>query len=382
MTNELFGSLLFEEEGATIDFKKEQYRFAKASEEEKSELVKDILGFANAWRRTTAYILVGVEEIRGGKSNVIGIPASDHLDDHSLQQFINNLVNTPVRFHYRAFCHEGKQVGIFVIDDGQERPIHLTRNYGKLEKDKVYVRRGSSTDPSKPASPGEIARMGAGRPRDRADLLVEFAEVDRDDAIGARVEMECELCSVPERKDIPKLRDPHENPFGLRTDYLRSHNANYYRELAEYEFMTRLCRKVRITVKNIGEAAAQNVRVELVVPAGAGLLPILEIPEKPQEETTLAARMPGIYSVRRHLPGEVGIDRNDDRYRIEVDCKDLQPGRQIWSDTFYIGAGRSGDYPIQGHVFADNLSVPQQFTLTVTADVEQTTLTVEELCAE
>ena len=123
MTNELFEILLFEEEGTTIDFKKEQYRFAKASEEAKSELVKDILGFANAWRRTTAYILVGVEEIRGGKSNVIGIPASEHLDDHSLQQFINNLVNTPVRFHYRAFCHEGSRWGFSLLMTDRSAPF-------------------------------------------------------------------------------------------------------------------------------------------------------------------------------------------------------------------------------------------------------------------
>ena len=51
MTNEMFESLLFEEEGTTIDFKKEQYRFVNATEDEKSELLKDILGFANAWRR-------------------------------------------------------------------------------------------------------------------------------------------------------------------------------------------------------------------------------------------------------------------------------------------------------------------------------------------
>jgi len=153
MTSELFESLLYEEEGPTIDFKKEQYRFAKATEEEKSEILKDVIGFANAWRRATAYILVGVEEVRGGRSQVIGIPASEQLQDHALQQFVNNLVNTPIRFNYRAFSYEGKQVGIFVIEDGQDRPIHLKKDYGKLEKDKVYVRRGSSTDPTKPATP-------------------------------------------------------------------------------------------------------------------------------------------------------------------------------------------------------------------------------------
>jgi hypothetical protein len=51
MTSELFESLLFEEEGTTIDFKKEQYRFVKATDEEKSELLKGILGFANAFPR-------------------------------------------------------------------------------------------------------------------------------------------------------------------------------------------------------------------------------------------------------------------------------------------------------------------------------------------
>jgi hypothetical protein len=378
MTNELFESLLYEEEGATIDFKKEQYRFAKASDEDRSELVKDILGFANAWRRTKAYILVGVVEVRGGKSTVVGINASDHLDDHSLQQFINNLVNTPVRFQYRAFSYEGKHVGIFVLDEGQQRPIYLVRNYGKLEKEKVYVRRGSSTDPSKPASPTEIAQMGTGRPRDRAELLVEFAQIDRDDAIGARLHIECELCKLPERNDIPKLPGPND-AFGIQLDPMRTHNSNYYRELAEYEFLTRLCRPVRITVKNIGEAPATNVRVELVIPVGTGILPTLELPHKPQRTNMLEVRMPHFRSVHRRDPGEVDIDQNTDRFRIEIDCKDLQPGRRVWSDKFYIGAGQTAEYPISGEIFADNLPVPQPFTLTVSADVKHTAMTLDEL---
>jgi predicted HTH transcriptional regulator len=49
---------------------------SKLADDEKSELLKDILGFANAWRRATAYILIGVKEVRGGRSNVVGIPAT------------------------------------------------------------------------------------------------------------------------------------------------------------------------------------------------------------------------------------------------------------------------------------------------------------------
>ncbi len=40
MNRELLEQLLYEEESTTLDFKKEQYRFAKASEIEKSELLR------------------------------------------------------------------------------------------------------------------------------------------------------------------------------------------------------------------------------------------------------------------------------------------------------------------------------------------------------
>jgi predicted HTH transcriptional regulator len=109
MDDALFEQLLNEEESTTLDFKKETYRFVKASDEDKAELVKDILGFANAWRRSEAYILIGVEEVRGGKSRVIGIPVADHLDDHSVQQFMSALTDHPVRFRYEAFGFEASR---------------------------------------------------------------------------------------------------------------------------------------------------------------------------------------------------------------------------------------------------------------------------------
>jgi hypothetical protein len=75
----LIESLLFEEEGVELDLKQEQYRFAKASDDEKSELLKDVLAFANAWRRSDAFILIGVQDVKGGRSTVVGI--TDLLDD-------------------------------------------------------------------------------------------------------------------------------------------------------------------------------------------------------------------------------------------------------------------------------------------------------------
>ena len=83
----LLEGLLREGEGPALDFKSAQYPFVNADVGEKAELIKDILAFANSWRRTTAYILIGVEEAKGGRSKVVGV--GNHLDDASSSTALN-----------------------------------------------------------------------------------------------------------------------------------------------------------------------------------------------------------------------------------------------------------------------------------------------------
>ena len=53
----LIDILLYGEEGVDLDFKRDQYKFTQASDDEKGELLKDIIAFANSWRRSDAFIL-------------------------------------------------------------------------------------------------------------------------------------------------------------------------------------------------------------------------------------------------------------------------------------------------------------------------------------
>ena len=105
MTPDLLEELLNEEEGSSLDLKRDQYGFQGATDEQKGELLKDILAFANAWRRTDAYLLIGVEEVKGDRSRVIGV--TTHFDDASIQQFVNGKTNRPVTFSYEVFPFEG-----------------------------------------------------------------------------------------------------------------------------------------------------------------------------------------------------------------------------------------------------------------------------------
>ncbi|WP_322101788.1 ATP-binding protein [Paraburkholderia sp. J41] len=147
----LIERLLYSGEGDTLDFKLQQYPFEGADDDSKSSLLKDILAFANAWRTTTAYILIGV---RDGSKEIVGL--DNDIDDSRLQQFVNGKVNRPIQFGYRTLEFRGQKLGLFTIPP-QDRPFYSVKSFGKVKAGTVYLRRGSSTAE---ANPDEIAKMG------------------------------------------------------------------------------------------------------------------------------------------------------------------------------------------------------------------------------
>lgn len=167
MDRQAFEALLWQQEGDALDFKKGPYRFQKGTDDEKGEVLKDILALVNAWRPADAHILIGVEEARGGRAVVHGVPEADHPPEHCLQEFVNSKANAPVRFTYEVFDHDGAGIGVITVPR-QARPRYPKQAYGRLEKNAVYVRRGSATVT---ASPDEVARMGAADVADPAPAL-------------------------------------------------------------------------------------------------------------------------------------------------------------------------------------------------------------------
>jgi hypothetical protein len=372
----LFESLLREEEGVSLDFKRDQYRFAKATDHDKSELLKDILGFANAWRRADSYILIGVADVRGNRGNVIGV--TEHLDDHSLQQFVTYQTNRPVRFHYEAFRFEDKDVGIIRIDLAQTRPIYLKRDFGSLKAREVYVRRGSSTNPQNPASPEEIAEMGrsAAVGRERPELRVQFAEIERDLAIGEQTAWEAMNTSVPSDKDIPDFVT-RSRGFGIGVD---SDNRHFYRQFAKYAAFMSVYRPVRLLIENSGATAARDVRLELPVSKERGIRLASHAPSAPERRIHLGFIDPEL-SVRhaRREPGDVEIKKAADGARLEVDCGDMQPGRRVWSQKFYVAITESGTTRLEGHLLAATLAEPRAFALIVEAAVTNVSMSLDDL---
>ena len=147
--------LLYRSESDSLDFKEEQYKFINENNPYiKSELLKDILAFANAWRDSDAYILIGIKENNKSEHEIIGI--SETIDDASLQEFVNSKTNKAIKFEYVTITIEDKLIAYIKIPI-QKRPFYIKKDYGKLKSNTVYLRRGSATVI---ANPDEISDMG------------------------------------------------------------------------------------------------------------------------------------------------------------------------------------------------------------------------------
>lgn len=363
----LFEVLLHEEEGSTLDFKRDQYRFAKASLDDKAELLKDLLGFANALRRADAYILVGVEDVRGSRGNVVGI--SEHLDDHSLQQFAAHNTNRTLHFHYEAFTFVGKNVGIIRIDIAQDRPLSLVRDIGQLKKGEVYLRRGSYTDPTKPATADEIALMGRASALGlrRSELAVQFADVESGQPIGTSIEWEATELRIPPPSKIPSY-SPRRSSFEVTFD---RDNPNFYREVAEYAAFQSLFRPVRLVIENTGSTPAEDVRVEIEVDEGSGVSLKESEPDEPARTQMMGVNPDALRSIRRpgRDPGDIEIFESTKNARLVIECGNMQPGRRVPSDKFYVAVRESGPTSLSGRIFAATLEQPKSFDVTIDATI-------------
>lgn len=347
MTDELFESLLHESEGEALDFKRDQYPFAGATHEQKGELIKDILAMANAWRRTTAYILIGVDEVPGGMSKVVGI--THHLAESSLQQLVNSKTNRPVNFAYEAFEYKGQRVALIAVPV-QARPFYVKSDYGKLKARDVYIRRGSSTGI---AEPDEIAKMGAATALDVSQPILElhFADTSNRVVLGNPLERESKILEFAEREEIPSYGS---GPLaGLS-------NQNFYREFAEYLEEALLFHEFGFVLINSGGTIASHARIELEIPKDSGLRFANFVKEAPTKSFMYAFN-PRIASVG--YP-QLTVEDCGENWYISAGFGSVQPKAKSWTGQIYVGSStESIQTQMKAHIFADELSTPAETTL-------------------
>jgi Putative DNA-binding domain len=363
---ELAESLLYEEEGPTLDFKRDQYRFDGASDKEKGELLKDILAFANTWRRADAFIYVGAEEIKGGRSKVVGVACD--LDDAKLQQFVNSKTNRPIEFSYRALEAEGRRIALIHVPV-QQRPTYLKKDYGDVRKETVYLRRGSSTAI---ATPDESARMGvadSGR-LERAPILGAYLVAGmHQEVIDKSVTLNVLNLKIPTESEFPRYGDRH---FGAISVLSPGTNAKFYWEYAKWLEMTRRFKAVHLAVRNIGGSVARDVKLIIAVKKDAEDIEMCEkgdLPRKPSPTTFDSALLEPRSIFNKP---DVRCAATPDGWRVEAHLGKIQAmDTAISTDVLCIGASTTAEVSMEVEIFADELTCPVREQLSLRLEVTE-----------
>ena len=373
ITSQLVESLLYEDESPTLDFKRSQYAFGGATNNQKAELLKDILAFANTFRRADAYILIGVEEVKEAKSKVCGIRAQ--LDDGNLQQFVNGKTQRQVAFSYHAMEHEGLSIAVIRIPL-QERPLYLKEDYGRLKRHAVYLRRGSSTAE---ATPDEIKLMG----RESVPTHIEEPTVSLElfDRESGKPLDDNTLFASRVHFVLPRWRTiPDYSTHQVFFDPVASDNANYYRDVANYIFARALMTPISLRVQHLGGTAVHDLRLIIEFADSDRLYVCREasdMPTRPKEKNDhfFVGDVSGLMNRSETVIGKTG-----DTWRIECRFGKVQPHAtaQLEADVF-IGSLADCDLTLLGKLYADNIHEPQSVALNLVLKVEQRAVTVTEI---
>lgn len=374
LSQEILDTLLYKNESEQLDFKRDQYLFEKASDDDKGELVKDIVAFANAWKTSEAHILIGVEEVKGARANVVGV--SHHIDDAKIQQLVNSKTNTPVKFSYLAVEIDGKPVGILQIEKEQDRPVFLAKDSGKLKKGVVYIRRGSSTDE---ARPDEIASMGAARVQHAIalpDLELAFAVPGRKQCLGRSIRAFSVILSDDDGPTLDsdegkavcatfgELREcyhrpPDRSPFALSDPFNRWPTNEELRHY--YEYVAAFA-SLGFHLRNKGAVVAMDCRAEVNILKTPKVLIMdgCRFPSNPWDNPLM-----NIPLVKRNGIEDLSVEDYGDHWRVVVPFGKVQPQGESWSEgNLYLLHPEDAPLRMTAAIFADNIPRPQTVTLT------------------
>ncbi|KAB8173053.1 ATP-binding protein [Lysobacter maris] len=372
ISDEDLEQLRYKGESADRDFKQAQYPFSGATDHQKSELLKDILAMANAYRAGPGYILIGFKDQMPHPAEVVGIAASGHIDDAALQQFVRSKVDPLLEFQYEERLFDGKHVAIITVPR-QPRPFAPNKDYGKLKKNTVYVRRGSSTDEASMSEMSKMALADAGSSKTiHVDLRI---DTERNTPLPAYLKL-----SFLEFGDLPDYEEESwiDMGNGLRTRMpsMRIVNRDYYREGADYYVTHNRTVLVRLSLANRSDFALGEVKLELSCSALQGesirILRSDDLPEEPRSGDFLYRG--GFRGLVDQLREQVSIDERAAEPLCHILLGTLRPGEtgRAETDIALLPTG-PGDYILRVRILAKEIATPivKEHLLKIEGEVRQ-----------
>jgi hypothetical protein len=273
-----------------LDFKREEY-----NENNKPNLIKDVLAFANADVQGDRYIIIGVKKSAGivELNNI-----EPKYDSANIQQYIHANITPELQIEYDSFAYNDNNLVVLTIKDPVEQPYMTSKDVfykaGKLclKANECWVRKGSY---QVVASRNDYDRMYAPKtetPDFARKIRLTFEASGSDTIVLKSVNnlqlpssgYEKELRKVIEHKEKLFKENPNAYKLSIRRQMfpwegssyeerdletlrknLETVRKTYYDEDA-FELFEKSAHKLNINILNTSEYYLEDSSIELFIP--------------------------------------------------------------------------------------------------------------------
>jgi predicted CoA-binding protein len=389
-------TLLNMSESDSLDFKSGQYKFGNtATDDEKSELLKDIIAFANSFKAGDAFIVVGISEKNQRKDQVVGVPM--HLKDNEVQQFVNSKTNRRVTFLVHSTTAEGQPIDVIQIAQKQERPLCLAKNFGKVKANEVWIRMGSSSAIATPDQIAAMVKSDQNTSLGEARIALEWAHPKTPQRLGTELTITgTRLVDPPPPPPKPIVRPQTtlekklvgsslfemskliQQPVVTNVKFSID-NGPSFEEKKKYAQVRASFSPLRIWLKNLAARNVSNVNVKIRIPKIEGLVvnDVQSLPKKPR------GRFDILSMVHNTVQWDTHVTEGAENWTVEISAKTIQPQDEFWSsDNIYIATASNQTIDATASIFADDLAKPIEISLKINARVLERQITPEDLEVE
>jgi schlafen family protein len=328
------GIIRHEPECSYVEFKSEQYL-----EKRSGDFVKDMMAMANSHYEGSKYIIVGVKE-KGGQKTFEGM--SKPLEDPSrYDQVVHQNVEPEIRFSCRMVEADGLSYGVFIIENCNDRPYMMKKDFHDLRQGETYIRRGTTNflltrrdldaiwDQKLKTSrfDGDVKVLCT--VESQANNLISIQQfVILPSERHARV-IERTINDLHSRSPIERVKGLDEFYWGYSLmdteeleDHLSSIKATYHDEDLFEKFEV-LGAKVNFVLSNTGSSYIEDVTVDILIPA----LPGLEIaPKEHYKGGAMIAAAMNISSFGDKSRQYPSVKLNENQFEIRQRLNQLRHG--------------------------------------------------------
>ena len=259
----------------------------------------------------------------------------------------------------------------------------MKKDFGKLKKETVYIKRGSSTEIAKL---DEIAKMGNSLYQiEQSQPLLEvfFANLEERVLLPNIYQISSLNLKTPKKKDIPDYELPSSGRSGLMSFTLERVNYSYYRNLADFIKQHYLYTPVNLAIKNTGPSVARDVRIEIKISDKNNVIKAIDegdLLSSPKDSYS-ALNSPLFYPKNSIYSTEyLNVKRISDYWLIEAGVNKVQPKSVTWlENTLFLGTIKSIEFPIETTMYSDDLPEPSVKNLIVKVNSEERDATLEDI---